>query len=1142
MTTTIFSTRKTILAKPEDWDTWFSFIRDRATGTRIWNEVNPEVIPRPANLQEPTQPEFQIPDNAADFDSKAYEVHKARMDAYKHQLAAYERQQKAYTDLIEFIHETITVQVALVVRKIESHPWNKLVALKQHLSPSDDARNVEIENKYRKVCQGPGRQDLEAWLEEWQATYIEAKEYGIGEVKGKRPQRDFLYAVRSKEPIFAESMLIGLKRRKNDDTDMLDLIEDFRDFIRLNLKRRGNTSTSHSAFAAGADGSSKDDEEPTFNGRKRVPNCLCGEAHYWSDCLYLNKDRRSSEWAPNASTKAAVDTAMKKKDVKSKIERALKKNKEYLQKKSEEEKKKNQQQNESKDKDVGAFTVVRTAFSAAFSTDHYSLRGSWILDNGSNSHVCNLTMKSRFKWQRGGGGDYLTAGTQRLSIEAYGTISITVPTPTGPQRMTLLNVAYVANFMTNLVSQDLLYVKGLYFDNWKLHLHRKGVTIATIKRYNGHYLMEDNVDHASIAASYPASVITTQSSSAKVATAYEWHQMLAHAFSEVIQHLEASAEGVKISDKDAKGNINVPKTNECESCALSKAHRVISRSPDNAETFTKPFYRVTYDLMQLTPALNKDEWISHFACHATDFNMVFTHQRKSEAIRIVREAINIIKTRFNATVVFFRSDGERSLGGEFDDLLVETGITHESSAPNSPEQNGHSERKGGILAMKARALRIDAGLPIFLWPELVCAAGYLANRTPMQKHGWKTPYELVIGQSPHLGHLHRYGCKAYTLNKHIPRKSKLQERAHIGHLVGYEARNIFLIWIPSQRKVIRTRAVIFDDDAIYDAHDIDLLQAVKEPMLETVHEAHHLDPITQITEIEYDEEVNIESIQHPKEIQGNQAAGKEAEGFLQGFLPTPSSTPASTPTPTSTVPPTPSSSRSASEAPINRAPTNEASRNGADFDAANILPEGVRRNRTRRQAYANSLLKATNGEFQAFHASFAAYITANSYYALNSTSLPAHKALTSTSPSSHRLHRDTLPLEPQHYGQMLNHPHAEGFKQAMLTEVNALKGKHTWKEVPYDEAAKEGKTPIPTMWVFKYKLDEQGYLVKYKARLCARGDLQRTEQDTFAATLAARIFRALMAIVAAFDLAIENRLGNRTRKCLKKIIGGDKRD
>jgi Reverse transcriptase (RNA-dependent DNA polymerase) len=42
--------------------------------------------------------------------------------------------------------------------------------------------------------------------------------------------------------------------------------------------------------------------------------------------------------------------------------------------------------------------------------------------------------------------------------------------------------------------------------------------------------------------------------------------------------------------------------------------------------------------------------------------------------------------------------------------------------------------------------------------------------------------------------------------------------------------------------------------------------------------------------------------------------------------------------------------------------------------------------------------------------------------------------------------------------------------------------------------------------------------MKFKARLCVRGDLQTTEQDTYAATLAARTFRALIAITAAFDL------------------------
>ena len=46
------------------------------------------------------------------------------------------------------------------------------------------------------------------------------------------------------------------------------------------------------------------------------------------------------------------------------------------------------------------------------------------------------------------------------------------------------------------------------------------------------------------------------------------------------------------------------------------------------------------------------------------------------------------------------------------------------------------------------------------------------------------------------------------------------------------------------------------------------------------------------------------------------------------------------------------------------------------------------------------------------------------------------------------------------------------------------------------------------MWVFDYKFDEDGYLLKYKARLVVRGDLQEQYGDTYAATLAARLFKA----------------------------------
>src|SRR5438046_35623 len=55
--------------------------------------------------------------------------------------------------------------------------------------------------------------------------------------------------------------------------------------------------------------------------------------------------------------------------------------------------------------------------------------------------------------------------------------------------------------------------------------------------------------------------------------------------------------------------------------------------------------------------------------------------------------------------------------------------------------------------------------------------------------------------------------------------------------------------------------------------------------------------------------------------------------------------------------------------------------------------------------------------------------------------------------------------------------------------------------------------------VFTYHLDAAGYLIRHKARICVRGELQHhTGVDIYAATGAYRSFRILMALVCAFRL------------------------
>jgi hypothetical protein len=106
------------------------------------------------------------------------------------------------------------------------------------------------------------------------------------------------------------------------------------------------------------------------------------------------------------------------------------------------------------------------------STDELAIKESWILDDEVNSHICNSIMHSRFMKKRDVFSDeWLAFENRSLKIETYDTIDIILQISTDLKLMTLLNVAYVSNFMTNAVSQNLLYVKDVYFDNNKLHLH-----------------------------------------------------------------------------------------------------------------------------------------------------------------------------------------------------------------------------------------------------------------------------------------------------------------------------------------------------------------------------------------------------------------------------------------------------------------------------------------------------------------------------------------------------------------------------------------------------------------------------------------------------------------------------------------------
>ena len=90
----------------------------------------------------------------------------------------------------------------------------------------------------------------------------------------------------------------------------------------------------------------------------------------------------------------------------------------------------------------------------------------------------------------------------------------------------------------------------------------------------------------------------------------------------------------------------VPPTNKYETCVLSKAYQIISRSSRKLEDSDKPFFRVIYDLIPIITTFNKYEYVLYLVYTKTDFYLVYTHRYKSEALSCLKRDIKIIKIRY----------------------------------------------------------------------------------------------------------------------------------------------------------------------------------------------------------------------------------------------------------------------------------------------------------------------------------------------------------------------------------------------------------------------------------------------------------------------------------------------------------------
>ena len=286
--------------------------------------------------------------------------------------------------------------------------------------------------------------------------------------------------------------------------------------------------------------------------------------------------------------------------------------------------------------------------------------------------------------------------------------------------------------------------------------------------------------------------------SVRKSTLKEWHRILGHVNKNDVLKLEKVVEDMKITEK---------KDFDCGSCTLGKQTVTRNRTADTRSNIPLEFVHSDLSGAVEPPAREGFRYAINFVDDHTGSTFMYFLKFKSDASKALKKFL--ADSAQYGTVKKLRADnGGEYISDEFEDILIENKISHHSSAPYSPHQNGTAERNWRTIFEMARTMLVESGLPKNLWTYAVMAAVHIRNRMYSERIQ-DTPYRLLIGKKPSISSLHMFGSVCYA-NVHI--KKKLDARSKKGYFIGYDKYSpSYLVYFPETKTISKNATVTFTD-------------------------------------------------------------------------------------------------------------------------------------------------------------------------------------------------------------------------------------------------------------------------------------------------------------------------------------------
>ncbi|GJW80857.1 retrovirus-related pol polyprotein from transposon TNT 1-94 [Tanacetum coccineum] len=307
----------------------------------------------------------------------------------------------------------------------------------------------------------------------------------------------------------------------------------------------------------------------------------------------------------------------------------------------------------------------------------------------------------------------------------------------------------------------------------------------------------------------------------------------------------------------------------CDACKIGKqAHA--SHKAKNIVSTTRCLELLHMDLF--SPSAVRSYKGNRYTLVIVDDYSRYTWTRffkdKSEAFDQFEIFSKKIQNQLRCTILSIRTDHGREFDNEvqFGEFCNANGITHNFSAPRTPQSNDVVERKNRTLQEMSKTMLNEQSLPQKFWCNAVDTSTYILNRILIRAILGKTPYELLRGRKPTLDYFKVFRSKCFILNTK-DYLTKFDPKSYEGVFLGYSQNSkAYIILNKHTKKIKESLNVTFDEtpspfktSPLVD-DDLDEEEAIRET------EKKNLENVVEDETLEIDEIVNIkESRNHPLE-------------------------------------------------------------------------------------------------------------------------------------------------------------------------------------------------------------------------------------------------------------------------------------